>query len=48
MIRGVSPGSGGIDRPLIGSSTFGVFLGLDVGKDNHHAVDPDPNGKATA
>ena len=27
------------------SSDFGVFLGLDVGKDNHHAVGLDPDGK---
>ncbi|MFB9689199.1 IS110 family transposase, partial [Amycolatopsis plumensis] len=26
------------------SSTFSVFLGLDVGKDNHHAVGLDPDG----
>src|SRR3954464_8737330 len=27
------------------SSTVSVFLGLDVGKDNHHAVGLDPDGK---
>ena len=27
------------------SSSFGVFLGLDVGKDAHHAVGLDPDGK---
>ena len=27
------------------SSTFSVFLGLDVGKDAHHAVGLDPDGK---
>lgn len=27
------------------SSTFAVFLGLDVGKDNHHAVALDPAGR---
>src|SRR4051812_6142044 len=27
------------------SSNFGVFLGLDVGKDAHHAVGLDPDGK---
>jgi transposase len=27
------------------SSTFGVFLGLDVGKGSHHAVGLDPSGK---
>ncbi|WP_336162305.1 IS110 family transposase [Amycolatopsis sp. VC5-11] len=27
------------------SSDFGVFLGLDVGKDAHHAVGLDPDGK---
>ena len=27
------------------SSTFGVFLGLDVGKEAHHAVGLDPDGK---
>ena len=27
------------------SSSFGVFLGLDVGKDAHHAVGLDPQGK---
>ena len=27
------------------SSTFSVFLGRDVGKDNHHAVGLDPDGK---
>ena len=27
------------------SSDFGVFLGLDVGKDNHHAFGLDPDGK---
>jgi len=27
------------------SSSFSVFLGLDVGKDAHHAVGLDPDGK---
>ncbi|WP_157358752.1 transposase, partial [Amycolatopsis sp. ATCC 39116] len=27
------------------TSSYGVFLGLDVGKGNHHAVGLDPTGK---
>ncbi|MGW4065902.1 IS110 family transposase [Amycolatopsis sp. NPDC004747] len=30
---------------MVMSSSFSVFLGLDVGKDTHHAVGLDPDGK---
>ncbi|SDZ59612.1 Transposase, partial [Saccharopolyspora shandongensis] len=50
LLRQLLPGirvSGSQGQPQTGwmTSTYGVFLGLDVGKGEHHAVGLDPAGK---